>query len=389
MGASESKEFKPTPSGRSSSSTRSNPLQSLIRSFKKSPRPRKKSKDSQKSKKSTDSDSSSQKQKKELKRQNSNVSKSDIALDVNENSVEDSPPETERKEAEVPVKKGSLELDNVPHIDACATLSPRTHDDIPVSTVFAEEKSRQSVSDDEIKRTKSQTSKSSSKSNTSSNAAETKRKISRESSKSTSSNPVKPATEADLAMAAKLKKELEDTISELLAAASKAELYLSDETEKEKMSKDDSDTIHLIVGQTRLLCQDKLGKQFRNLCLKTLGDEEIKVSETRPTADDLIGFWELVNIQVDLIKTKLSDLHLKKDNDWKEPEKEVKTPPKPKKKTTPKTNSSKASTASSEKAKQRDAERKARLAAMRAKTKAAKKAEEEAAQQSETVVPDE
>ena len=36
------------------------------------------------------------------------------------------------------------------------------------------------------------------------------------------------------------------------------------------MSKDDSDTIHLIVGQTRLLCQDKLGKQFRNLCLKTL-----------------------------------------------------------------------------------------------------------------------
>ena len=36
------------------------------------------------------------------------------------------------------------------------------------------------------------------------------------------------------------------------------------------MSKDDSDTIHLCVGQTRLLCQDKLGKQFRNLCLKTL-----------------------------------------------------------------------------------------------------------------------
>ena len=58
--------------------------------------------------------------------------------------------------------------------------------------------------------------------------------------------------------------------SELLAAASKAELYLSDEIEKEKMSKDDSDTIHLCVGQTRLLCQDKLGKQFRNLCLKTL-----------------------------------------------------------------------------------------------------------------------
>ena len=51
MGGAESKEFKPTPSGRSPGR---NPLQNLIRSFKKSPRPRKKSKDSQKSKKSTD-----------------------------------------------------------------------------------------------------------------------------------------------------------------------------------------------------------------------------------------------------------------------------------------------------------------------------------------------
>ena len=55
MGASESKEFKPTPSGRTSNQRgSSNPLMTLIRSFKKSPRPRKKSKDSQKSKKSTD-----------------------------------------------------------------------------------------------------------------------------------------------------------------------------------------------------------------------------------------------------------------------------------------------------------------------------------------------
>ena len=86
-------------------------------------------------------------------------------------------------------------------------------------------------------------------------------------------------------MATKLKKELEDTIrfvylkvilnkktifSELLAAAAKAELYLTDDADRETMSKDDADTIHLFVGQTRLLCQDKLGKQFRNLCLKTL-----------------------------------------------------------------------------------------------------------------------
>ena len=58
--------------------------------------------------------------------------------------------------------------------------------------------------------------------------------------------------------------------SELLSAATRAEQYLDDSSEKEKMSKDDFDNIHQIVGQTRLLCQDKLGKQFRNLCLKTL-----------------------------------------------------------------------------------------------------------------------
>ena len=55
---------------------------------------------------------------KQLKRQNSNVSKSDIAIDVNENPAEDSPPESERKEAvkveepvpEVTQKKGSYNI---------------------------------------------------------------------------------------------------------------------------------------------------------------------------------------------------------------------------------------------------------------------------------------
>ena len=41
------------------------------------------------------------------------------------------------------------------------------------------------------------------------------------------------------------------------------------------------------------------------------------MGETRPTADDLIGFWELVNIQVDSVRSQLGALHSKKDNDWK------------------------------------------------------------------------
>ena len=101
------------------------------------------------------------------------------------------------------------------------------------------------------------------------------------------------------------------------------------------MSKDDFDNIHQIVGQTRLLCQDKLGKQFRNLCLKTLvrfkrpgfrgprpeiffkGEVERKNGEAAPTKMDLIGFWELVSIQVDQSKSSLKELHDKKENDWK------------------------------------------------------------------------
>merc|ERR1711892_150373 len=317
------------------------------------PGSQKRSKDSQKSKKSTDSDASKDKQQTPLKRQTSNVSKSDIALDVNANVVvskqagNDSPPETERKAEVVEVKKGSLELDNVPHIDACAALSPRTHDDIPVSTVYAEEKARQSTKSESEER-RSTHSKASSK------TSEAKRKINRESAKSatsttSSSNLTKPATEAEVAMATKLKKELEDTISELLAAAAKAELYLTDDADRETMSKDDADTIHLFVG------------------------------ETRPHVDDLVGFWEMVNIQVDTTREKLTALHAKREKGWKAPETKAETktttPPKPKKKVTPKTNSAR-SAAATEKAKARDAERKARLAAMRAKTRAAKEEEE-------------
>jgi hypothetical protein len=175
-----------------------------------------------------------------------------------------------------------------------------------------------------------------------------------------------------------LKKELEDTVSKLLSAAAEAELYLKDENEKDKMSRDDSDTIHQIVGQTRLLCQDKLGKQFRNLCLKTLGEMELKSSETAPTKDDLIGFWELVSLQVESMNKNLENIHNKKNNNWKEAEKE-KTPVGKKKKTTPKSVQSQRAGAS-ELAKKRDAERKARMADMRAKTALAKKAAKEAAQ---------
>ena len=47
------------------------------------------------------------------------------------------------------------------------------------------------------------------------------------------------------------------------------------------------------------------------------GEVERKNGEAAPTKMDLIGFWELVSIQVDQSKSSLKELHDKKDNNWK------------------------------------------------------------------------
>jgi len=319
-----------------------------------------------------------------LRRTESEVSKSEISIQlVEEEKQRESPAEcereqkdgehfTERELLEPQAYKGNLEHDDIPTIDnSIASMSPRTFDDIPVSTVFAEEKSRENS--DTRKSTTSLKSQNSRK--ISRESRDSKKSKKSEKSEKSNQSENEPDSES-VETAKKLKKQLEDTISELLSAATRAEQYLEDSSEKDKMSKDDFDNIHQIVGQTRLLCQDKLGKQFRNLCLKTLGEVERKNGEAAPTKMDLIGFWELVSIQVDQSKSSLKELHDKKDNDWKEIEKE-KTPVTKPKKVTPKTKSTTRS-APSEAQKKRDAERKARLAEMRAKTLAAKKAAEKA-----------
>lgn len=53
------------------------------------------------------------------------------------------------------------------------------------------------------------------------------------------------------------------------------------------------DDIDLVVGQTRLLTRDKF-KQFRTLIEQHEADhDKIKV-----TLDDLIGFWDMMYLQV-------------------------------------------------------------------------------------------
>merc|ERR1711953_877578 len=91
-----------------------------------------------------------------LRRTESEVSKSEISIQlVEEEKQRESPAEcereqkdgehfTERELLEPQAYKGNLEHDDIPKIDnSIASMSPRTFDDIPVSTVFAEEKSRE------------------------------------------------------------------------------------------------------------------------------------------------------------------------------------------------------------------------------------------------------
>jgi len=138
------------------------------------------------------------------------------------------------------------------------------------------------------------------------------------------------------------------------------------------------DEINTIIGGTRLLCQDKLGKQFRNLCLKAKGEMPLKSNEVaKPTNEDLEGFWEMIQLQVEEMRRKIQQIHEDKQRDWKK----LETPQSAKKKRivkTPKNPVSKKNTPISEQQKKRDADRKARLAELRAKKLAMKQAMENA-----------
>ena len=106
------------------------------------------------------------------------------------------------------------------------------------------------------------------------------------------------------------------TIAELLSRAVTCEEYLK--SEKEIISKDGIDEINTIVGGTRLLCQDKMGRQFRHLCLKAKGEMPLKANEmAKPTNQDLQGFWELIMLQVEETKNKINIIHQNKNNKWK------------------------------------------------------------------------
>uniref|UniRef100_A0A452RE32 DLG associated protein 4 n=1 Tax=Ursus americanus TaxID=9643 RepID=A0A452RE32_URSAM len=121
------------------------------------------------------------------------------------------------------------------------------------------------------------------------------------------------------------------------------------------------------VGSAQLLMSQKF-QQFRGLCEQNLNPE----ANPRPTAQDLAGFWDLLQLSIEDISMKFDELYHLKANSWQlvetpEKRKEEKKPPPPvpKKpaKSKPAVSRDKASDAGD---KQRQEARKRLLAAKRA-----------------------
>nr|XP_033819828.1 disks large-associated protein 4 isoform X1 [Geotrypetes seraphini] len=120
------------------------------------------------------------------------------------------------------------------------------------------------------------------------------------------------------------------------------------------------------VGSAQLLMSQKF-QQFRGLCEQNLNPN----SNPRPTAQDLAGFWDLLQLSIEDISLKFDELYHLKANKWQLAEtpekKEVKKqpPPVPKKPAKPKTPLSRDK-ASDSVDKQRQEARKRLMAAKRA-----------------------
>ncbi|XP_063742546.1 disks large-associated protein 4 [Eleginops maclovinus] len=127
-------------------------------------------------------------------------------------------------------------------------------------------------------------------------------------------------------------------------------------------------TIRSAVGSAQLLITKKF-EQFRGLCNENLNIN----ANPRPTAQDLAGFWDLLQLSIEDISMKFDELYQLKANNWQLPEKpekkdENKPLPSsvPKKQTKPKLSAGKDRSVDSAVDKQRQEARKRLIAAKRA-----------------------
>ncbi|XP_031700197.1 disks large-associated protein 4 isoform X1 [Anarrhichthys ocellatus] len=141
---------------------------------------------------------------------------------------------------------------------------------------------------------------------------------------------------------------------------------MEQETKDNKLSEEVLGTIRSAVGSAQLLMTKKF-EQFRGLC-----NENLDVSANpRPTAQDLAGFWDLLQLSIEDISMKFDELYQLKANKWQLPEKSEKDenkqlPSVPKKQTKPRLSAGKDRSVDSVVDKQRQEARKRLMAAKRA-----------------------
>ncbi|XP_041860031.1 disks large-associated protein 4 [Melanotaenia boesemani] len=143
---------------------------------------------------------------------------------------------------------------------------------------------------------------------------------------------------------------------------------MEQETKDNKLSEEVLGTIRSAVGSAQLLISQKF-EQFRGLC-----NENLNVNANpRPTAQDLAGFWDLLQLSIEDISMKFDELYQLKANNWQLPEKpekkdENKQPPSsvPKKQSKPRLSTGKDRSVDSAVDKQRQEARKRLMAAKRA-----------------------
>ncbi|XP_058633873.1 disks large-associated protein 4 isoform X4 [Onychostoma macrolepis] len=105
------------------------------------------------------------------------------------------------------------------------------------------------------------------------------------------------------------------------------------ETKEHQLSEEVLGKVRSAVGCAQLLMSQKF-QQFRGLCEQNLNVN----ANPRPTAQDLAGFWDLLQLSIEDISLKFDELYHLKSNDWKlqgdSPEKQEnqkQAPPVPKK----------------------------------------------------------
>ncbi|XP_042264821.1 disks large-associated protein 4 isoform X2 [Thunnus maccoyii] len=143
---------------------------------------------------------------------------------------------------------------------------------------------------------------------------------------------------------------------------------MEQETKDNKLSEEVLGTIRSAVGSAQLLMSQKF-EQFRGLCNENLNIN----ANPRPTAQDLAGFWDLLQLSIEDISMKFDELYQLKANNWQlleKPEKkdENKQLPSsvPKKQSKPKLSAGKDRSVDSAVDKQRQEARKRLMAAKRA-----------------------